>query len=81
MDGLVLLHKDKEIRLKPLERVAFIDCKARSFALSNGQLTGAEGSRRILAQMSKILRVLRKQPGPFFYLIFEDHLEPRPLDR
>jgi hypothetical protein len=79
-DGFILLHKDKRIRRMPLERRALILANARSFALSNGNLSGADASARLLRNWPNILRAIRRRPAPFFYVVLEDRIEIRRLD-
>jgi PIN like domain len=79
-DGYVLLHKDKRIRYRTIERRALISAQARSFALSSGNLSGADASARLLRNWPKIIRAIRQRPAPFFYVVFDDRIEPRRLD-
>ncbi len=79
-DGYVLLHKDKRIRYNAVERRALIEFSARSFALSSGNLSGAEASARLLRLWPNILRAVRRQPPPFFYVVLDDRIDLRRLD-
>jgi hypothetical protein len=79
-DGYVLLHKDKRIRHRTVERRALIRASARSFALSSGNLSGADASVRLLRLWPKILRAVHRQPPPFFYVVLDDRIELRHLD-
>lgn len=80
-DGYILLHKDKRIRFRDIERQAMVRSHARSFALSNGNLSGADACACILRNREKILRAVRLRRASYFYVILENKVEPRRLDR
>ena len=80
LDGYVLLHKDKRVRYRPNERRALIESEARSFALSNGNISGADASARYLRHWTKILGAIRRRPAPFFYVVLDHGIESRRLD-
>jgi hypothetical protein len=80
LDGYILLHKDKRVRRRANERQALIESEARSFALSNGNLKGADAADRYLRHWTKILRAVRRHPAPFFYVVLEQGIELRRLD-
>jgi PIN like domain len=70
--GLVLLHKDKRVRYKPIEKDALLTSAARSFALANGNLLGSEMVRWYLNNLDDIVRTIgRRAAGPYFYHVHE----------
>ena len=77
--GLILLHKDKRIRYNPIEKAALIESRARSFALGNGNLTGADSASRLLEHWTEIEKAARRD-GPYFYHVLEGGIESRKLD-
>lgn len=66
-DGLILLHKDKKIRRRPIEKAALIESEARSFAMANGNITGAEIVARFINNLPRMLNVIERRGGPYFY--------------
>jgi hypothetical protein len=80
LDGYILLHKDKRVRRRPNEKRALIESESRSFALSSGNLSGAEATARYLRNWPRILRAIRRRPAPFFYVVLEHGIELRRLD-
>jgi hypothetical protein len=63
--GWVVFAKDKAIRRKAHERQAVIRANVRLFALTSGNLTGAEMIEVFLGNMLRIGRVLLKNEPPF----------------
>jgi hypothetical protein len=61
---LVVLTKDTRIRRRTLERDALIAAKLRVFALSSGNLSGADQAAALVRALGRIRRLAR-QPGPF----------------
>jgi hypothetical protein len=61
---LVVLTKDTRIRRRELERRAIEDAGLRVFALSAGNLSGAEQAAAFVRALPRI-RTLARQPGPF----------------
>ena len=64
-DGWVALTKDNETRYKPNERVAIVRAKARVIQFTRGPWTSAQMIEAFTSARSRVLRLLRKQPGPF----------------
>jgi len=79
-DGYVLLHADKKIRRRTIERDALVTNNARSFAMSSNQLGGSLVVARLLSFRERIYDVIDRRPGPFFYLVYPDKVESRPLE-
>jgi hypothetical protein len=76
----VLLHKDKRIRRQKIECRKLVEVEARSFALSSGNLSGVAASDRVIRNWPKIEQAIERRSAPFFYVVLEDHIEPRRLD-
>lgn len=61
----VVVTKDKQIRLRLAERDALVAANVRAFFLTSGNLTGAEMSTILTAQLTTMTRVARETPRPF----------------
>ena len=61
---VIVLTKDSRIRRRLLERQALEKAKLRVFALSAGNLSGADQAAAFVRALPRIRR-LSKQPGPF----------------
>lgn len=77
--GMILLHKDKRVRYRAIEKAALMDSEARSFAIANGNITGAEIVKRFVDNLPAILRAVRRRPRPFFYHVHADRIDPMNL--
>lgn len=64
----IVLTKDKKIRKRSLERLAFISAGVRVFALVSGDLTGENQALAFILALKKIARFARL-PGPFIALV------------
>lgn len=65
MNGWVVLTKDKNIRFHELEKLALLASKVRAFVLTAHDVTGPEMAEIFVGALPRILKVLRKHPGPF----------------
>jgi hypothetical protein len=77
--GLVLLHADKRVRYNPLEKAAMLEVGACSFALSNNNLSGLAVVARFVKHRDRIEQVILERDGPYFYQVYDDKIESRPL--
>ena len=69
--GLVVLMKDKRIRLRPAERDAVVRYGIRCFCSARGNLTGVELAAAFVAARERIVRACA-EPGPFVYQVAVD---------
>jgi hypothetical protein len=68
VDGLVVLMKDKRIRVRPAEHAAVTQHRVRCFCVASGNLTGPDMARRFVDARSRIY-ALCGEPGPFIYQV------------
>ena len=67
--GWLALTKDDRVRREPLVRAAMVQFSAKVFCLANGNLSGAEGARRFLINLDRIIKQGRV-PGPYLYGVY-----------
>ena len=66
----IVIHRDKRIRYKPIERRALIDNGVRAFCLTGaGHYTRWETLRLIAGRWDDIERIASTQPGPYIYSV------------
>jgi hypothetical protein len=74
-NGWVVLTKDKRIRKREDEREALIDAKVRLFVLSVRQnLRGNEMAQTFIRNISRMERMVRKQPAPFIAGVYQNEV-------
>lgn len=78
-DGLILLHADKAIRRRALERQALLDCEARSFCMSNNNMGSVAVVDRLHRHHDRIFDIIATRSGPYFYVVGDRAVESRPL--
>jgi len=79
--GLVLLHKDKQVRYRFVEKQAMLDSGARSFALANGNLTSGVMVAWYVNNLPAILAAIARRGNvPFFYNVYADEIKPKRLE-
>lgn len=61
----IVLTKDKWIRRRPLEKQALLSAGLCVFVLTSGNMTGDEMAQAFVKNLSKIRRLIKKQPPPF----------------
>jgi hypothetical protein len=78
--GWIVLMKDAKVRYRPAERQALVDHGVRAFCLTNANLRGIEQATRLVANLSRIIRVAER-PGPYIYGVYANELRllwPKP---
>ena len=63
--GWIVLTKDDRIRYRGPERAAVADAGVRVFALTSGNLKGAEMAAAFLKSRSRMERLVRREKSPF----------------
>lgn len=64
-EGWIVLTRDKNIRLREIERNALISAHVAAFVFTGGNASGAETTEAIIAALPKIERVLARNSPPF----------------
>lgn len=80
--GWVVLTKDKAIRRREHERDALIAASVRMFVLTAGKdLRGEEIAQMFIENISRMERMIRKQPAPFIANVYRSEVKlmyPKP---
>jgi hypothetical protein len=63
--GWAIITKDRRIRHRPLERAAVVAARARMFALTGGNLTGAEMALILGLHLTRMQGLAMGQEPPF----------------
>ena len=74
-NGWVVLMKDAKVRYRPAELQTLADHRVRAFCLTNANLRGAEQAERLVANLTRIMRVAER-PGPYIYGVYASELRP-----
>lgn len=64
-DGWVVFTRDKNIRLRPIERDALISAKVAVFVFTGGNASGVETTEAIVHALPKVDRFLKLNAPPF----------------
>lgn len=64
-EGWIVLTRDKNIRLREIERNALISAKVAAFVFTGGNASGIETMEAIVAALPRMANVLAKNPPPF----------------
>lgn len=68
-ENWIVLTRDKRIRYNPAERKAIIDCNARVFVFTGGNVTGTRMGEILSRAVPTILTYSEEHRGPFLVLI------------
>lgn len=71
-EELVVITPDVRIKNEPKSLEAILAGKTRVFLLSTNQITSERWAETLIGCRAKILRVLKKNPGPFISRITSD---------
>ena len=68
-ENWIVLTRDKRIRYNPAERAAIVDCKARVFVFTGGNVTGTRMGEILADAVPRILKYSEEHRGPFLVRI------------
>ena len=63
--GWIALTKDNRIRRRTIQRLMVAQCGARLFALTSGEMSGADIGAALARLVPRIQRLAERQPRPF----------------
>jgi hypothetical protein len=64
-EGWIVFTRDKNIRLRPIERHALISAKVAVFVFTGGNASGAETTEAIVIALPKVDRFVKVTARPF----------------
>ena len=64
-EGWIVLTRDKNIRLREIERNALVSAKVAAFVFTGGNASGIETTEVIVAALPKMIKVLAGNLPPF----------------